>query len=724
MIRMRWAICVLCMSLTSMAQAGDWEVYTNVQNVRQLLVDSSFVYAVTSGGLYRQEDQGTGYRIFNSGDGLGSHDLRAGAIEGDTIWVGGKDAILTRFDLRFGDARVYPLSLGMTQINALLNMGDTLWVGSDIGLGLFLKVEADGILKEVYTQFGSFPAEASVFGIELYQARLWLITPFGLVSARSNDAALHIASRWTSYPDPDGALLTAHRLEIWRDSLYVGTDSGLYVLKDSIFVPRYSDRQVLGLFADSDSLWLATDSGAYLYFGDSAMHHQALNFRDVPILDIARVPGGELWISRGATSLFHFGPSGPWFFEAVLNQPHGPSFSGVAVLNGAIWTAFRDKGGGFLARGGSWAVTPGIFDSPGAPTDAVRSALNSVFFPGHGQGLYVFTPSGDSLITVHYDATNSVLAPVAPTLHYTVVRDVAIDAAGGIWANNGTTDNDQSLVYISPGGASQVTFGPTEGIVNTDVSVLLLEGTRIWIGYNSGGLGVLDFNNTPLEKADDRYYVFTSEQDGLPANAITALVLSFDQKIWIGTPGGLARWDPEFFPFPAIEFADLRPADAEVTSLLSDRANRIWVGTGSGLARLPAGGLVAESTWFAGSSSLPDNRVLSLANDAQRPAIWVGTENGLATRPVLARVPVGSPKVFPNPFHKRVPGDVVTFDVGAGSRVDIYTLARDRVRTLTSSLIWDGTNDDGVPVASGLYLFRVTYEDGTTGRGRIGLIVE
>jgi len=115
---------------------------------------------------------------------------------------------------------------------------------------------------------------------------------------------------------------------------------------------------------------------------------------------------------------------------------------------------------------------------------------------------------------------------------------------------------------------------------------------------------------------------------------------------------------------------------------------------------------------------------LSLANDAERPAIWVGTENGLASRPVLVRAPVSSPSVFPNPFHKRVPSDVITFDVGAGSRIDIYTLAGDRVRTLHSAYVWDGNNDIGVPVASGLYIFRVTYDDGTTERGRIGLIVD
>ena len=310
---------VACILLVSTAWAGDWTVYTNVRNVRQILVDSTFVYAVTSGGLYRHDDTGTGYRIYNSGDGLGSHDLRAAAIDGDTIWVGGKDAILTRFEPRLGDARVYPLSLGMTRIDALLSRGDTLWVGSDIGLGLFLKSEADGILKEVYGQLGSLPAEASVFEIKIFQNRLWLITPFGMVSASSSDAALHIASRWADCPDPNGALLTAHRLEVWRDSLYVATDSGLYVLEDSLFVSRYTAREVNDLFADGDTLWLATDSGAYLYNGDSAVHHSAMNLRDSRIQDIARVPNGELWLSLGPANLYHFGTSGPWFYESVIN---------------------------------------------------------------------------------------------------------------------------------------------------------------------------------------------------------------------------------------------------------------------------------------------------------------------------------------------------------------------------------------------------------------------
>ena len=60
--------------------------------------------------------------------------------------------------------------------------------------------------------------------------------------------------------------------------------------------------------------------------------------------------------------------------------------------------------------------------------------------------------------------------------------------------------------------------------------------------------------------------------------------------------------------------------------------------------------------------------------------------------------------------------------VPAGSQVDIFTVAGDRVRTLSEVYVWDGRNESGELVASGLYLFRVRYEDGTIGRGRLGVV--
>lgn len=72
---------------------------------------------------------------------------------------------------------------------------------------------------------------------------------------------------------------------------------------------------------------------------------------------------------------------------------------------------------------------------------------------------------------------------------------------------------------------------------------------------------------------------------------------------------------------------------------------------------------------------------------------------------------------YPNPFN---PGTVISFNLTSAQDVtlDIYNLTGQKVRRLyddratagETSLTWDATTDDGQPVASGVYLYRLTSD--------------
>lgn len=79
---------------------------------------------------------------------------------------------------------------------------------------------------------------------------------------------------------------------------------------------------------------------------------------------------------------------------------------------------------------------------------------------------------------------------------------------------------------------------------------------------------------------------------------------------------------------------------------------------------------------------------------------------------------------FPNPFHPSQSG-AVSFALppglqGASPKISIYTLDGVFVRSL-NTLVWDGKNSQGTPVASGTYAFVVTTTAGT-GRGRLSVL--
>jgi flagellar hook assembly protein FlgD len=62
-----------------------------------------------------------------------------------------------------------------------------------------------------------------------------------------------------------------------------------------------------------------------------------------------------------------------------------------------------------------------------------------------------------------------------------------------------------------------------------------------------------------------------------------------------------------------------------------------------------------------------------------------------------------------------------------GVQIKIYDKAGSKVRELAEELgeeqlDWDGTNDDGKPLASGVYIWVADIPGGNTEKGKVGII--
>lgn len=118
--------------------------------------------------------------------------------------------------------------------------------------------------------------------------------------------------------------------------------------------------------------------------------------------------------------------------------------------------------------------------------------------------------------------------------------------------------------------------------------------------------------------------VWTTEQ-GLPQNSVNALLQEYDGYLWIGTFGGLARFDGERFKvFDLMELPAL--GSLRITSLYESRSRVLWIGTaGGGVTRLQ-NGVAATYTEHDG---LPSGFINSIRADAEGN-IWINTSGGLA----------------------------------------------------------------------------------------------
>ncbi len=117
--------------------------------------------------------------------------------------------------------------------------------------------------------------------------------------------------------------------------------------------------------------------------------------------------------------------------------------------------------------------------------------------------------------------------------------------------------------------------------------------------------------------------VWTTE-NGLPQNDVV-LVQTRDGYLWLGTHGGLARFDGvKFTVFDTGNTAGLR--SNRILALCEDGAGNLWIGTqNGGLVRYSQGSFTTYTT----REGLPDENVFDLLTDG-RGNLWASTPKGLA----------------------------------------------------------------------------------------------
>jgi ligand-binding sensor domain-containing protein/two-component sensor histidine kinase len=121
---------------------------------------------------------------------------------------------------------------------------------------------------------------------------------------------------------------------------------------------------------------------------------------------------------------------------------------------------------------------------------------------------------------------------------------------------------------------------------------------------------------------------FTIE-DGLPDNTVNAMMQTRNGFLWVGTDGGLARFDGEHFTRIRFRAGNLK--EVPVNSLLATPQDELWVGTDAGLMLIPSAALdhfdrslVTQYHFTVGL----DDQIMCL-HHGHDGALWVGTNRGL-----------------------------------------------------------------------------------------------
>jgi hypothetical protein len=117
--------------------------------------------------------------------------------------------------------------------------------------------------------------------------------------------------------------------------------------------------------------------------------------------------------------------------------------------------------------------------------------------------------------------------------------------------------------------------------------------------------------------------VWQTEQ-GLPQNSVNAILQDHDGYLWIGTFGGLARFDGErFWVFDSTGTPGF--GNNRILSLYESRSGVLWIGTDGGLIRLENG----VATTYTDRDGLPSSFITSIRGDAEGN-VWIKSSGGVA----------------------------------------------------------------------------------------------
>jgi diguanylate cyclase (GGDEF)-like protein len=176
-----------------------------------------------------------------------------------------------------------------------------------------------------------------------------------------------------------------------------------------------------------------------------------------------------------------------------------------------------------------------------------------------------------------------------------------------------------------------------EGLINNVVYGVVQDSRGfIWLG-TEGGL-------VRYDGREFRSFELGSETDGFPARKdISTLHRGSNDVVWVGTWGaGLVQFDPVAERTRRFQRDERNPqslSDDRVQAVFEDRSGRLWVGTFNGLNRL--GGKQGAFVRFAHTpgdpASLSHSRIWSISQGLDG-LLWVGTDAGVDVLDAAGRV--------------------------------------------------------------------------------------
>ncbi|WP_198293510.1 two-component regulator propeller domain-containing protein [Algoriphagus resistens] len=466
-----------------------------------------------------------------------------------------------------------------------------LWLGTDEGIYLFDKELDKFSLFPYQTENGTAPAGIVSSIAEDHSGNIWIagsnqgVFRFDFVSKELTLFA-HDKNKAGSIPAGDVSSVKVDEENVVWISL-VGNGVGRFQ-EDSETFSMYLDEE--GKLPEDHIIGLQ-DWGDFILIGtkNSGVKKMEKSTGKVSDLLVSDENGAPLFVR----DMFQFSKnelgigteSGLFIYDFVTNSYQHLQENGddpYSIANNAIYSLWKDS------EGGIWVGS---------------------YFGGVN-----YLPNQPVKFEKYYPITNT------NTISGRRVREIIGNGDGKIWI--GTEDASLNLFDPKTGKFEQIPVGDSDRELSyRNIHGLARQGDSVWVGTFTGGVNIIDTKSGKIQNFNSG-----TPHAGLSTDDVFAILNDSKNRIWLGTPSGLFRYEKQENNFR--KFEEFR--NYFVYALLEDHAGNIWAGTyNDGLFRFnPETGELAQFEPDPDlPGSIPHQTVIDVFEDSKNN-IWIATTGG------------------------------------------------------------------------------------------------
>jgi ligand-binding sensor domain-containing protein len=729
MVRTSFAFLFIAVSLinTFPQQATNFRNYTDMKNITDIKLSSTGIWAATAGGGFFYDNSNSTYTTINKANGLNSISLSAIALDNaGKIWFGSSDGTISVYDPSNKSFKtildIYNSGRSSKTINDMQVSGDTIIVSHDFGVSL---IDANNLVFfDTFVKLGNFTSNTKInssFRNELF----YICTPNGVAIQKQGATNLSAPESWGVYTTANG-LPSNNVIKVVKSNgnIIAATNAGLSVFNGtnwSSYISQFNNVSIKDIMVSADSLLILTNNTIYSY-KNSIVTQIAISSNQLLKLGLS----SSLGIVAGSNKGIFVPSQSQYLFP---NGPEANQFPSMTIdNNGNLWSASGTDatGVGFYKFDGTNWTNYNKNSAPQLPSNGYRVVYaapdNSIYLGNWGSG---FTKVSDNQFT-SYDTTGTGMVGIPSDPKFLVITGLGIDSKNNLWILNYAPGNSKALTVLTHNNIWYNISVRSETGISLDQHYNLVidqNDTKWYDVLDSKKAGLYYYNeNGTLTNTSDDIYGYLNSYNGLNSNNINALVVDKRGDLWVGTSTGvniLTNLNTiSSTGLGSVNISSVYKLRQQTINCIAvDALNQKWVGTNAGLLLVNSDGSELLGTYDTKNSSLLSDEITSLAIDQNTGTVYAGTNSGITSFKTPAEKPLESFSdlfFYPNPFKIDNSGKLLTIEgLVKDSDIKILTISGKLVRQFTSPggrvAYWDGRDDSGNLVASGIYLV-VAYD--------------